>query len=78
MMFMRGWGRELSRAETQRRRDAEEGVMTENAITGDILDASIKLHRQFGAGLLESVYETLLEKVLAAHFPFKYPICGSQ
>ena len=35
--------------------------MTENEITGDILDASIKLHRQFGAGLLESVYETLLE-----------------
>ena len=35
--------------------------MTENDITGDILDASIKLHRQFGAGLLESVYETLLE-----------------
>lgn len=34
--------------------------MTENEITGDILDASIKLHRQFGAGLLESVYETLL------------------
>ena len=31
--------------------------MTENDITGDILDASIKLHRQFGAGLLESVYE---------------------
>ena len=35
--------------------------MTENEITGDILDASIKLHRQFGAGLLESIYETLLE-----------------
>ena len=35
--------------------------MTENEITGDVLDASIKLHRQFGAGLLESVYETLLE-----------------
>ncbi len=35
--------------------------MTENDITGDILDASIKLHRQFGAGLLESAYETLLE-----------------
>ena len=52
--------------------------MTENEITGDILNPSIKLHRQFGAGLLESVYETLLEKVLAAHFPFKYPICGSQ
>ena len=35
--------------------------MTENEITGDILDASIKLHKKFGAGLLESVYETLLE-----------------
>ena len=35
--------------------------MTENETTGDILDASIKLHKQFGAGLLESVYETLLE-----------------
>lgn len=35
--------------------------MPENEITGDILDASIKLHRQLGAGLLESVYETLLE-----------------
>ena len=35
--------------------------MTENKITGDILDASIKPHRQFGAGLLESMYETLLE-----------------
>ena len=35
--------------------------MTENEITGDILDASIKLHRQFGAGLLESVYEALKE-----------------
>ena len=34
--------------------------MTENEITGDILDASINLHRQFGAGLLESVYETPL------------------
>ena len=35
--------------------------MKENEITGDILDASIKLHKKFGAGLLESVYETLLE-----------------
>ena len=36
--------------------------MTENEITGDILDASIKLHRQFGAGLLESLYETPLSE----------------
>ena len=35
--------------------------MTENDITGDILDASIKIHRRFGPGMLESVYEQLLE-----------------
>jgi iron complex transport system substrate-binding protein len=29
-------------------------------ITGDVLDAAIKLHRELGPGLLESVYETLL------------------
>jgi GxxExxY protein len=32
-------------------------------ITGDVLDLSIRLHRELGPGLLESVYET----VLAAH-----------
>ena len=31
-----------------------------NAITGDILDAAIKVHQKFGPGLLESVYETIL------------------
>ena len=39
-------------------------MMTENEITGDMLDSSIKLHRQFGAGLLESIYETLHFEVL--------------
>ncbi len=34
--------------------------MTENEISGDVLDAAIKIHRAFGPGLLESVYETLL------------------
>ena len=34
--------------------------MTENEITQDILDASIKIHKQFGPGMLESVYEQLL------------------
>ena len=29
-------------------------------ISGDVLDAAIKLHRELGPGLLESVYETLL------------------
>ena len=38
--------------------------MTENEITGDILDAAIKIHRKFGPGMLESVYERLLEAEL--------------
>jgi GxxExxY protein len=29
-------------------------------ITGDVLDAAIRLHKELGPGLLESVYETLL------------------
>jgi GxxExxY protein len=29
-------------------------------ITGDVLDAAIRLHRELGPGLLESVYETIL------------------
>jgi iron complex transport system substrate-binding protein len=29
-------------------------------ISGDVLDAAIKLHRELGPGLLESVYETVL------------------
>jgi GxxExxY protein len=33
-------------------------------ITGEIVDASIKLHKDLGPGLLESVYELLLSKIL--------------
>lgn len=33
-------------------------------ITGQIVDAAMKLHRRLGPGLLESVYETLLAKEL--------------
>jgi GxxExxY protein len=33
-------------------------------ITGEIVDASLKLHRALGPGLLESVYEVLLAKSL--------------
>jgi iron complex transport system substrate-binding protein len=29
-------------------------------ITGEVLDASIRLHRELGPGLLETVYETVL------------------
>lgn len=33
---------------------------TENEITGDIVDASYKVHTTLGPGLLESVYEAVL------------------
>ena len=35
-----------------------------DVITGNIVDASIKVHRDLGPGLLESVYETLLAREL--------------
>jgi iron complex transport system substrate-binding protein len=35
-------------------------------ITGDVLDVALRLHRQLGPGLLESVYETLLALRLEA------------
>lgn len=38
--------------------------MDENTITADILDAAVKLHRRFGPGMLESIYEQLLEAEL--------------
>ena len=34
--------------------------MTENAITGEIVDAAFKVHTTLGPGLLESVYEAAL------------------
>ena len=52
--------------------------MTENEITGDVLDASIKLHRQFGAGLLNFGMSTLKEGFL--RFVNNYPdstLCAS-
>jgi GxxExxY protein len=39
-------------------------MMTLDDITGEIVDASIKLHQDIGPGLLESVYEAILSKVL--------------
>jgi GxxExxY protein len=34
--------------------------MHENEISGEIVDAAFKIHSTLGAGLLESVYETVL------------------
>lgn len=39
-------------------------MRTLDEVTGEIIDASIKLHQDLGPGLLESVYEVILEKVL--------------
>lgn len=39
-------------------------MMTLDDITGEIVDASIRLHQDLGPGLLESVYETILSNVL--------------
>lgn len=36
------------------------GNMTENEISGIVLDASIKVHRELGPGLLESAYQACL------------------
>ena len=50
-------------AETQRRR--EESEMREDdvrRITGDIIDSAMKIHKMFGPGMLESVYERILER----------------
>lgn len=35
-----------------------------NEITSEIIKASIQIHKDLGPGLLESVYEAVLEKVL--------------
>ena len=44
------------------RRDAEaRRRMIENEITGEIVDAAYKVHVSLGPGLLESVYETVLD-----------------
>lgn len=37
-----------------------------DAITADVLDVALRLHRELGPGLLESVYETLLARRLEA------------
>lgn len=44
--------------------DAEVKVRELDSITGDIVDAAVKLHQAPGPGLLESVYEAVLARDL--------------
>ena len=37
-----------------------------DAISGDVLDLAVRIHRELGPGLLESVYETILAGRLGA------------
>lgn len=46
---------------TQRRQDAK---MDENEIGKIVVDACVRMHRELGPGLLESVYEVVLAKEL--------------
>ena len=41
--------------------------MSENEISKIIVDISYKIHTQLGLGLLESVYETILDYELTSH-----------
>jgi GxxExxY protein len=45
------------------------------AISGDVIDVAIRLHRSLGPGLLESVYEMLLASKLAS---MGYPVARQQ
>ena len=38
--------------------------MNENAIGKEVVDAALKVHRELGPGLLETVYEVVLAKEL--------------
>ena len=47
------------------RRERGGAKMTENEIGTQVVDTAIHLHKNLGPGLLESVYEAILMKLLA-------------
>jgi GxxExxY protein len=49
----------------QRRRGAEGVLKDIDEISGDVVDLAIRIHRELGPGLLESVYEIILAGKLA-------------
>jgi GxxExxY protein len=60
------YGQSLAKAQSSRSQSKNAGgffrrrKMTENEIAKQIVDAAFKVHKRFGPGLLESVYEAVL------------------
>ncbi len=54
----------MTESDCRSRGDAEARRMDWDEITGAIIDDAMRLHRDLGPGLLESVYEAVLEKML--------------
>ena len=50
---------------TRRRGGAEKSLRDLEAISGDVIDAAMGLHRELGPGLLESIHEMILASKLA-------------
>src|SRR4051812_35138093 len=55
----------FAHAEAQRRGDAEDNLRQPNVISGMIVDSALRIHKEVGSGLLESVYERILAADLA-------------
>jgi GxxExxY protein len=47
-------------SERPSRREIGGGLMRENEVSGEVVDAAYKIHTQLGPGLLESVYESVM------------------
>lgn len=58
--------RRISRGGAEKKGEARRRMKEIDEITGDVIDVSIRLHRELGPGLLESVYEALLAGRLQA------------
>ena len=61
-LFLSGWGLRCKVVTTETQRHRDESRI--NSITGAIIDCSIRVHKELGPGLLESVYEVCLMKEL--------------
>ena len=53
--------------ETPRQETHRAALKALDEITGIIVDAAVRIHRDLGPGLLESVYESTLERTLLRH-----------